>query len=199
MRIVEQSAELDQYSIPYDHLLKKLEKCGRVCYKSEGKTTETSAYTFVPRLIESNHLSVLEHDILTVYLVTDRGVSHELVRHRLASYSQESTRYVRYKNEITVIKPLGLTDFQEAMWEYYARLEEGNYLAMLRYGMTPEQARALLPTCTKTEIAMSANIREWRHIIQTRTSVAAHPMIRDLMGKVLDIFKQNYPLFFKDL
>ena len=197
MRVVEQSAQL---LTPYSEkeVLSLLEQAGRVCYKSEHKIHDNSAKTFVSNIIKNHHQSVLEHVSLTFRLITDRGVSHELVRHRLASYSQESTRYIRYSN-IEFIKPVGLYGYeQETYWEQAMLMSEEMYYAMLKDGITPEIARSVLPNSTKTELVMTANIREWQHILKMRTSVAAHPQMKDLMRLVEQILCFNYPTLFKE-
>ena len=197
MRVVEQSAQL---LTPYSEkeVLLLLEQAGRVCYKSEHKIHDNSAKTFVSNIIKNHHQSVLEHVSLTFRLITDRGVSHELVRHRLASYSQESTRYIRYSN-IEFIKPVGLYGYeQETYWKQAMLMSEAMYYAMLKDGITPEIARSVLPNSTKTELVMTANIREWQHILKMRTSVAAHPQMKDLMRLVEQILCFNYPTLFKE-
>jgi len=173
--------------------LQLIELAGRTCYKSEDKITAESARTFVKRLLQSGHHSVIEHPVASVKFITDRGVSHEAVRHRLASYSQESTRYCNYGgSEIQFIRPvwadIPLGDPEK--WWYQsddapidhwinAMMEaEDAYKDLLRDGWRPEQARSVLPNSLKTEIVMSANLREWRHVFKLRCSKAAHPQIR---------------------
>ena len=167
--------------------LKFIERVGRTCYKSEDKITEDSesAKRFVRMLIERGHEAMLEHSILTVRFIVDRGISHEIVRHRIASYAQESTRYCNYSkdkfsNEITVIRPV---DIQEGTPEYRDWLEameaaEKYYFALLADGCKPQTARSVLPTCTKTEIMVTMNLREWRQFLRLRSDEAAHPDIQ---------------------
>ena len=177
-----------------------LERAGRTCYKSEDKITETSAPKFVEMLCRRHHESVLEHAVATFMFTTDRGITHELVRHRLASYSQESTRYVNYykKGEIRVVKPLGLTDTQEEAWRIAMQDAEHNYNTMVSLGCTPEVARDVLPTCLAADIAVTANFREWKHIIKMRTAQSAHPKIRLLIGMAKTILQQHAPTVFAD-
>ena len=168
-------------------ILKRIEKAGRTCYKSEDRITEESAKSFVQKLIERGHESVLEHESITVRFVCDRGVSHEIVRHRLASYSQESTRYCNYSGDrfgsgLTVIKPCFLKEKTGAYtsWITAMFVAEKEYFAMLNWGCTPQEARSVLPNSTKTEVVMTANLREWRHFLKLRTAKAAHPQMREL-------------------
>lgn len=165
-----------------------IERCGRVCYKSEDKITDTSKYKFVEMLLKRGHEAVLEHASATYLLITDRGVTHELVRHRLASYCQESTRYCNYGNEITVVEPPGLSDYDAKEWRQACGIAETCYKNLLAGGQSPQIARSVLPTCLKTEITITANFREWRHIFKLRTSAAAHPQIRELIGFVKSDF-----------
>lgn len=179
MKVVQQSAEL--VSITPD-AAKLIERCGRVCYKSEERITEESAAAFIKMLLGRGHLSVLEHAAATFRLVTDRGVSHELVRHRLCAFSQESTRYVNYKDGITVVAPPGLED---CIWWLNSMDEaETAYGALCEDGKAPQIARSVLPTCLKTEIIVTANFREWMHILKLRTAKTAHPQMQELMGMV---------------
>lgn len=157
-------------------ILKRLEECGRVCYKSEGKITDDSAPKFVAGIIKRGHEAVLEHCSFTVKFICDRGVSHEIVRHRLASYCQESTRYCNYgkdqfSSEITVIEPcyLNKDTFAYDEWKEACRRAETAYFNLLNWGLSPQEARAVLPNSLKTEVVMTANIREWRHFLRLRT------------------------------
>lgn len=196
MKIVEQSADL-MFITP--NACELIEAAGRTCYKSEGKSTPGSAAPFCASLIKRGHLSVLEHGTATFRFVCDRGVTHELVRHRLASYSQESTRYCNYgsmSGEISVIEPPGLSDVQKHTWQVAMRFAESNYLAMLSAGSSPQIARSVLPTCLKTEIVVTANFREWLKIIELRTSPKAHPQIRELILKAVSILRGKYPSIF---
>ena len=178
-----------------------IERCGRVCYKSEDRITPDSSGAFVRRIIASGHHSVLEHASATVLIVADRGLTHELVRHRIGSYSQESTRYCNYgKGGEIAVCPMndGMTSEQlsrrEALW-----LEiESVYLAEVAEGVKPQQARDVLPTCLKTEIAASFNFREWRHVFSLRCAQTAHPRIRAVMKQVLYEFFARWPCVFGD-
>ena len=187
-------------------ILKRLEQCGRVCYKSEAKITDTSAPAFVAGIIKRGHEAVLEHCSFTVKFICDRGVSHEIVRHRLASYCQESTRYCNYSkegfgSEITVIKPCFWPDDSDEMceWRSAMRLTESHYFSLLQFGATPQEARSVLPNSLKTEVVMTANIREWRHFLKLRCSPAAHPQMREVAPILLEKVHTLIPVCFDDI
>lgn len=187
-------------------MLQRIELCGRVCYKSEHRITPESAETFVANLIKRGHESVLEHVSFSVEFICDRGVSHEIVRHRLASYSQESTRYCNYSKgdfngEITVIEPLYLDKHSRAysLWLDAMEMAEMAYFKLLNEGLTPQEARAVLPNSLKTELIMTANVREWRHFLKLRTSSAAHPQMREVAGMLHDELRQMVPVLFDDI
>ena len=159
-----------------------IERCGRICYKSEDKITDDSARKFVSGLIKSGHHSVIEHVTISCHIICDRGVSHELVRHRLASFSQESTRYCNYKDEMSfVIPPWFELTKNVSYWGLSLAQAAKNYEELLATEQTPQQARAVLPNSLKTELIMTANLREWRHVYKLRSSKAAHPQMRELM------------------
>ena len=205
MKIIRPSIELID-SPSYDELLHKVEIAGRVCYKSENKIAEGTAEKFVRGIIKRGHEAVIEHGSLSVRFICDRGVTHEIVRHRLASYCQESTRYCNYSNEqfgaeITVIEPLYLAraTFPYNLWRDAMQNAEDTYFALLEEGLTPQEARAVLPNSLKTEIIMTANLREWRHFCKLRASKAAHPQMREVAGMLLSQLKELYPVFFEDI
>ena len=197
--------------------LELIERAGRTCYKSEGKITRDSAAVFVRRLIKSGHHSVLEHASMTVRFTCDRGVSHELVRHRLASFSQESTRYCNYASGVTFVVPSWLDvragaynlsdllsfnggpDGAAGLWLRHMFHSELSYQSLLQSGWTPQQARSVLPNSLKTEVVMTANMREWRHVFTLRTSKAAHPDMRHVMSIALGAAKQAVPVIFDDI
>lgn len=187
-------------------ILKKIERCGRTCYKSEDKITDDSARTFVSGIIKRGHESVLEHVSFTVKFIVDRGVSHELVRHRIASFSQESTRYCNYDDdkfggEITVIAPCFLIENTPGwnFWKISCVFSEGRYFEMLGYGCSPQEARSVLPNSLKTEVVMTANLREWQHFLRLRASPAAHPQMREVTVPLLAELKQLIPVVFDDI
>lgn len=190
----------------YKELLNIVETAGRVCYKSEDKIKEGSAEEFIRNVIKRGHEAVIEHGVLTAKFVCDRGVTHEIVRHRLASYCQESTRYCNYSatkfgSEITVIQPLYLEPGSKAwnIWELAMKGAEAAYFGLLNEGLSPQEARAVLPNSLKTEIVMTANLREWRHFCKLRASKVAHPQMREVAIKLFNILKTKYPVFFEDI
>lgn len=205
MKIIEPSIEiLDE--INGVCILQQLEKIGRVCYKSENNITETSAKEFIGRILVSGHESVIEHEKISVRIVCDRGVSHEIVRHRIASYSQESTRYCNYSKEkfgkeLTFIRPCfwkensGLYE----MWIKHMQETENLYNAMIEQGALPQEARSVLPNSLKTEIVVTMNLREWRHFFRLRTSERAHPQMREVALKILNEFNERIPVIFDDI
>ena len=201
MIIVQPSADIiDDFD--GDEVLKKIEVAGRICYKSEDRITDDSARRFVKALIASGHESVLEHFSFSARIVCDRGVSHEIVRHRICSFSQVSTRYVNYgKTGIEVIEPRYLTYGSPAydLWLGSCESAESTYLAMLHLGCTPQEARAVLPNSLKTEIIMTANLREWRHFFRLRTGHASHPQMREVAEMLLWQAKERIPVVFEDI
>lgn len=189
-----------------DEILRFLEMIGRTCYKSEDRITDRSAEKFVRNIVRNGHYSVLEHVNITVKFICDRGVSHELVRHRLASYSQESTRYCNYEkddfgNEITVIRPFFWREdsYKYGIWKKAMEHAETHYMSLITRGATPQEARSVLPNSLKTEIVMTCNLREWRHVLELRTSKASHPQIRQVMTPLLARLRAELPDIFGDL
>jgi thymidylate synthase (FAD) len=198
MKIVKPSAILKKYT-PDPELA--IEEAGRTAYQSADKITADSAGAFIRKLDRLGHLSVFEHASATIKFVIDRGVSHELVRHRLASYTQESTRFCcyakdKYGGEISVIEPPGLGVHNDE-WKNACYRAELSYLGMIRNGIAPQIARSVLPTCLKTEIVVTANFREWLHIFKLRTSSAAHPQIREVMKIAQGLLAAIAPNVFK--
>jgi thymidylate synthase (FAD) len=183
-----------------DEILDHLERSARLCYKSEGKIKPGSASRILKALNKFGHHSIFEHVSASVHITCDRGVSHELVRHRIASYSQESTRYVGY-DEITVIKPSFFKDGSKEyhLWETAMAASEKLYAALRRSGASLQEARSVLPNSLKTEIMVTANLREWKHIFSLRCSSAAHPQIREIMIPIRDEFIKVFPEFYGDL
>lgn len=214
-------------------MLKQIESAARTCYKSECKISEDSYKAFVRKIVHVyKHESVIEHSSITVRLIIDRGVSHELVRHRLAAYSQESTRYVDYSDDvktaghcqfiippwfeplfsgIVYVEELGLrgadgfwkdlSSFKsgEVVWLNAMQNAEDHYKNLRKLGWAPQQARSVLPNSIKTEIVVSANAREWRHILRMRTSSHAHPQMREIMIPILEEFTKHLPELFEDI
>lgn len=205
MKIIEPSVELvDDFDAAA--VMKKIERAGRVCYKSEGNIKDNSAEKFIRAIIKRGHESVIEHAIVSFKVICDRGVTHELVRHRIASYSQESSRFCDYSagkfgGELTFIKPCFWQDDDEnfKLWkEIMAQLEK-NYLALRAGGARPEEARSILPNSLKTEIFVTMNLREWRHFLKLRTAKAAHPQMREVALKIYKILVEKLPAVFDDI
>ena len=205
MKIVKPSFE---FVTPIDGsaILSRIEQCGRVCYKSEDRIKDGSAEAFCRGIIQRGHEAVLEHCSFTVKFICDRGVSHEIVRHRLAAYCQESTRYCNYSKgqfggEITVIEPCFLLPGTDAyrVWKGACERAETAYFDLLDIGLTPQEARAVLPNSLKTEICMTADIREWRHFFQLRCDTAAHPQMREIATQVLSAVREKIPVLFDDI
>lgn len=188
--------------------LKIIELAGRTAYKSENNISDdiSSAKRFVNMIVKLGHESVLEHSLLTVRFTCDRGVSHEIVRHRMAAYTQESTRYCNYASgkfgrEITFVAPSTLKKDSIEYFEWYQACDEAekNYIACMQLNMKPEQARAVLPMSVKTEVVMSANYREWRHFLKLRCAKTAHPDIRKLALELLCELQLRIPVVFDDI
>ena len=200
--------------------LKHIEKIGRVCYKSEGKITKDgeSAKKFVKMLIDRGHEAMIEHSSLSVRFTVDRGVSHELVRHRIASFAQESTRYVNYSldkfgNEINVInirdgidldnkmKNMDSSIIDAILREWFSAMKdaEKHYMKMIELGATPQIARSVLPNSTKTEITITTNYREWRNFFKLRVPATAHPQMREVTIPLLKELKNRLPIIFDDI
>lgn len=203
MKIIEPSVEI--LNPPdYNSVLRHIEAAARTCYQSEAK--DSFPEPFIKRLIDMRHHSVLEHSGISVRFICDRGVSHELVRHRLCSYSQESTRFCRYSgekfgNNITFIKPVfweaDVSQYYE--WKSAMEVAEASYFRLLDNGASPQEARSVLPNSLKADIVVTANIRQWRTMFELRCASAAHPQMRQIMIPLLGAFSEKYPVFFYDL
>lgn len=189
-----------------EQILRDIERYARTCYKSEGKIGDLQkTKEFVGRLLHTNkHEGIVDHHVITVRFICDRGVSHELVRHRIAAYLQESTRYCDYSgNGITFILPCWLKDDQNSeeylMWCEMMRTAEEHYVLLRRKGWKPEQARGVLPHFVKTEVVATLNLRSWRNFFRLRTAPNAHPQMRELSIPLLSEMKQRLPVIFDDL
>lgn len=205
MRIIEPSVEILS-NLDTRKIMKNLEMYGRVCYKSEQFITEESAEQFIRMIIRNGHESVLEHESLTVKFICDRGVSHEIVRHRIASYSQESTRYCNYSRdkfgkELTFIKPCFWKEDDDRYKTWLEVMEniEKQYIRLIENGAKPEEARSILPNSLKTEIVVTMNIRELRHFLRLRTSEKAHPQMREVANMLLRYVYNTIPVLFEDI
>jgi len=197
MKIIKPSVEL-LWITPEPEF--NIELAGRTCYKSEAD----DAAKFCRKMVKSGHHAMIEHACASFRIITDRGITHEIVRHRLASYAQESTRYCNYSrdkfgNELTFIEPPNMSKEQAGFWRAGCRAAEDNYFLMLDSGCSPQIARSVLPNCLKTEIIMTTNFREWRHFITLRSSKAAHPQIRPIAVMILKELKRRAPSIFEGL
>ena len=234
MRIIKPGYEILDLPADAREIYRKIERAGRTCYKSEDKITPESSERFVRAMVKNHHEAMLEHASMTVVFTVDRGVSHESVRHRMASFAQESTRYCRYAddkfgNEITVIEPVFYKDISDEdkatlrewqhgndlseaglnneQWRYLSWYElclraEQAYISMLNLGATPEEARSVLPTSMKTELVVTANMREWRHILNLRAAGVTgkpHPQMVEVMVPLLKELQQKLPALFEDI
>jgi len=209
MRLMKPSATIES---PFrrNDLLSLIEKAGRTCYKSEDKITEDSASRFLDSIMKKGHLSVIEHFSVTVRFVIDRGVSHELVRHRLCAFSQESTRYCNYKGGVAFIIPpwvslmpgeytehdLSSVTGMSHQWVLAMIWAEHFYKLLIDNKWSPQQARSVLPNSLKTEIVTTANLREWKHIFSLRCSKAAHPQMQEVMLPLEALFQLQVPEIF---
>lgn len=188
---------------PADVLMRRLERAGRTSYKSEARITDTSAGPFIRGIVKAGHESVIEHAIISAVGVFDRGVSHELVRHRIASYTQESTRYCNYNKTgaVTFIKPCFWSEqsVMYSLWQESCAQAENTYLSMIRSGEPAQHARSVLPNSLKTEVYMTLNLRAWRHFFHERCANGAHPQMREFSRPLLLAFKDYLPVIFEDL
>lgn len=200
-------------------ILQKLETIGRICYKSEGRMTDDSYAKFIRNKIDLGHESIIEHESLTVKFWVDRGVTHEMVRHRIASFTQESTRYCNYADEDKFYEGIAFIDPRPAMeldnkcreldavtkakffdlWMSHMELCETNYNMAIEMGVTPQIARDLLPNALKAEIFITMNLREWRHFFRMRATAPAHPKMREVALPLLFEFKKEIPVIFDDI
>lgn len=216
MKLIKPSFEI-LTPVNRESVLQAIELAGRTCYKSEDKITESSASKFVNMIVDRGHLSVVEHQSMTVRFVCDRGVSHELVRHRIASFSQESTRYCNYSkdkfdNQLTFVIPcwleiepgegtpsnFGLNTMPGIQWMHAMQNSEEIYNNLIDQGWKPQQARSVLPNSLKTEIVVTANMREWKEIFRQRCSPAAHSQMREIMIPLQRQMQKVLPEIFGD-
>ena len=198
MKIIEPSVELLWITENPEF---QMERAGRTCYKSEDRITADSARLFAGKMREHGHHAMIEHAVASFRIITDRGITHEIVRHRIASFAQESTRYCNYsadkfENQCSFIEPPDLDETKRALWEKACLDAEQSYFAMLKAGCSAQIARAVLPTCLKTEIVMTANFRALLHFIKLRGSKAAHPQIRPIAHEINRILAEYAPSIF---
>lgn len=205
MKLIKPSTEILS-SIDGDVVLRTIEQVARTCYKSEDLITDDSAKKMVSNLLKNGHEAMIEFYDVTVKFICDRGVSHEIVRHRVASYAQESTRYCNYSkekfgselsfihNDIDDLNTAGGVDYSNAL-----EVIESTYFQLIKDGVAPQIARAILPNSLKTEINVKMNLREWRHFFNLRCATAAHPQMRELTIPLLEKMHNSIPIIFDDL
>jgi thymidylate synthase (FAD) len=213
MKIVEQSWEYDYLHnlVNYVDMVTKIEMAAKNCYLSECCSSFSKSEDFIRKLIKQKHLSPFEHVNITVKIVTDRAVLAELTRHRIASYSVESQRFVKY-NEVEFVLPVWYEDYvkgnstdavQGAEYTYWKSMcklaEDGYFHLMTEYQCTPQEARMVLNNSTKVSLTMSTNVREWRHILELRTRMDNNPQMRSLTTSILTRFSEDYPTLFEDI
>lgn len=207
MKEITQSATLVQCT---QNAAAMLERIARVCYNSENKMTcscndgncekcRERRNAFLGGLKRNRHESIFEHASATFLLVTDRGITHELVRHRLASYTQSSTRYIKYDDDMPVVPPIFTDETEKIIWRQAMEQAERSYRELLDGGVPPQNARDVLPTCTAAKLFVTANFREWRHILTLRLAKGAHPKIRALAAMILEQLAPHCPVYFDDL
>lgn len=204
MKIIEPKIEVE--NVDYNQIMKNLERACRTCYRSEDKVTEESYKTLLKNCVNRGHESILEHEKVTIRMVCDIGVYKDLTRHRHASFSIESTRYCNYgkdkfENQIKYIKPVNIEEGTELYAEWKKSLEEieKHYIKMAELGATPDQMRMILPHSTAALVTMTANIREWKHILSLRCTKHAHPAVEQVMIPLLIKFKEEMPEIFENI
>lgn len=204
MKIIEPKIGVEK--VDYSKIMKNLERACRTCYRSEDKMTDESYKTLLKNCVNRGHESILEHEKITIRMICDIGVYKDLTRHRHASFSIESTRYCNYgkdkfDNEIKFIKPVNMEPDTEIYNEWKKSLEEieKHYINMVEMGATPDQMRMILPHSTAALVTMTANIREWKHILSLRCTKHAHPAVEQVMIPLLMLFKKNMPEIFENI
>lgn len=201
MKIIEPELHIQKYD--GIQIMKNIEKACRTCYRSEDKITEDSYKKLITNCITRGHESVLEHEKITIQMICDIGVYKDLTRHRIASFSIESTRYCNYSkdkfsSELKFIEPVNIDKESDlyAYWQNTMKRIEMNYIHMADAKATPDQMRMILPHSTAAQVTMTANIREWKHILTLRASKHTHPSIQQLMIPLLLDFKKQMPEIF---
>lgn len=198
MKFVETQVELLDITKTYAVILWKLEQAGRTCYQSKCSNDTEKQEAFLRNIMKAGHESVIEHECLTFKIITDRAIANQIVRHRIASYSQLSTRYVDHSN-LEVILPKGMTETEAFQFKYALAVIEDNYKNLINAGVHKDIARGLLPQCTATELVMTMNLRELRHFLKLRLDKHAHEGIREVAKGIYDIMKERFPVFVFDI
>ena len=204
MKVIEPIVEIEKAD--YEIMMKNLERACRTCYRSEEKITETSYKNLLKNCINRGHESVLEHEKITIRMICDIGVYKDLTRHRIASFSIESTRYCNYgkdkfDNQIKFIKPVNIEEGTELynQWKESCEEIEKHYIQMAKLNATPDQMRMILPHSTAALVTMTANIREWKHILSLRCTHHAHPAVEQVMIPLLIHFREKMPEIFENI
>lgn len=204
MKIINPKVEVEKYDGV--KIMKNIERACRTCYRSENLITEDSYKRLLTNCLNRGHQSILEHEKITVRMICDIGVYKDLTRHRFGSFSIESTRYCNYgkdkfENEIKFIEPVNIDKTSELYKDWYRTVDfiEQEYVRMSRMGATPDQMRMILPHSTAAEVTMTANIREWRHILDLRTKKMTHPSVRQILIPLLLKFKEDMPELFGNI
>lgn len=204
MKIIQPSVLIEK--VDTIRLMRLLEFYGRKCYKSESRISDFSYKKFIPEKVELGHESIIEHEKITVLIICDRGISHEIVRHRIASYSQESTRYCNYSkgifgNEITVIEPFFYPSDSNnyKIWFESCKTSEKAYMDLINNNSSPQEARSVLPNSLKTEVIVTYNMREWRHFFKLRAQSPCHPQMKQISIPLLLKFQELFPELYKDI
>ena len=207
VKVIQQSYEILTDLSDSTKILKDIERVGRVCYKSESNITQDSYIKFRKMLRDRGHEAMIEHSQLSVKFIVNRAIANEIVRHRLFSFAQESTRYINYSkdkfgNEIKVIEPEELLPENSSVYQFWynsCKNAEDAYMALLYDNVKPEIARDVLPLSTATEIVVTGNIREWRHFFKLRCDPKAHPQLVSISRKLLNDLKSKIPVLFDDI
>lgn len=183
-------------------LLKKIEWCGRISHRSEEAQTEDSWYKFIHTVVLGHgDWSIVEHASVTCDFVVDRGITHEIVRHRLFSFTQESTRFVNYEKKMPsrFIRPNFSNTNQATAWEIAITNCELCYLDMLANGAAPQIARSVFPNALASRIVITGNLRNWRHFFIMRTTKEAHPQMKEVTIPLLREFQEKIPILYEDI
>lgn len=199
IRYVDQSYEIITPLTPElgTEMIKNIETTARICYQSEGKTDEINE-RLIHRLIKSGHHAMFEHGSIQVRIVTSRAIANEITRHRMASYAQASTRYIKYNKRVDIVRGGGWCGGHSEYFDRAFRASIDAYHMLLNAGVLAEHARDVLPLALATQLMVTANLREWMHIFRQRTDPAAHPDMQALMGAILEAFRANIPIIYDE-
>lgn len=203
VKIIEPKVEVEKFN--GIDIMKKLERACRTCYRSEDVIGDETYKILLKNCINRGHESVLEHEKISIRLITEIGAYKDFTRHRLSSFSIESTRFCSYdknkfNNEIKVINPKYIIDpMIYDIWLKSCKTMEENYMLMKKLGANNDICREILNHSVAAEVVMSCNIREWRHILSLRCSKMVHPSLKVIFIPLLLLFKQEMPELFDDI